>query len=816
MQNSYLDSSIPDKKEILEDDAEDVFVFPLSFAQQRLWFLQQMNLQSSAYNMPVASRLLGRLDVKALEEALNEIVQRHEVLRTTFQMVDAQPMQVISARGALALPLLDLTHLPQTAREAEAHHLALENLNQPFDLVNGPLLRARLLRMNVEDHVLLLTMHHIISDGWSISVLVNELVAFYNSFSLGVPSTLANLPIQYADYAQWQRSWLTGKVFDVQLDYWKKRLEGAPPILEVPTDRPRPSIQSFRGSLEHFTVAEDVVRGLRELCREEGATMFMVLLAAFQALLHRYARQDVIVVGTPIAGRNRQQLEGLIGFFINTLVMRADFCDDLRFRQLLAQVKETALSAYAHQEFPFDKLVEELQPQRDLSHMPLIQAMFALQNTPDESIELPGLTIKPVNVESGTARFDLSLNVWESGPRLTGYLSYRTDLFDAATIKRMLAHFQTLLESIVNHPDKRVSALSLLLEHERKQLLHGWNPSEPSFPQDVSLHRLFETQVDRNPSAIAITFENEQMTYEELNRRANQLAHRLRALGVGPEVLVGLCVERGIELVIGILGILKAGGAYVPLDPSYPRERLQFMIEDAKLAVILTREGLSATDSTDQNHGSNPDLICGFDPRHPCYVIYTSGSTGKPKGVMVTHRNVARLLAATHDWFKFDEHDTWTLFHSYAFDFSVWEIWGALLSGGRLVVVPYWVSRSPEDFYALLARERVTVLNQTPSAFRQLSRIDAAQDGAEPLSLRAVIFGGEALEPASLRGWMQRHGDVQPRLINMYGITETTVHVTYRPLTLSDANTVTGSVIGEPLPDLQLYLLDKNLEPVPL
>jgi amino acid adenylation domain-containing protein len=804
------------KREILEDDNEDVFVFPLSFAQQRLWFLQQMNLQSPAYNMPVASRLVGRLDVKALEQALNEIVQRHEVLRTTFQMVDAQPMQVISARGALALPLLDLTHLPQTAREAEAHHLALENLNQPFDLVNGPLLRARLLRMNVEDHVLLLTMHHIISDGWSIGVLVNELVAFYSSFSLGVPPTLASLPIQYADYAQWQRSWLTGKVFDVQLDYWKKRLEGAPPILEVPTDRPRPSIQSFRGSLEHFTVAEDVVRGLRELCREEGATMFMVLLAAFQTLLHRYARQDVIVVGTPIAGRNRQELEGLIGFFINTLVMRADFCDDLSLRQLLAQVKESALGAYAHQEFPFDKLVEELQPQRDLSHMPVIQAMFALQNTPDESIELPGLTIKPVNVESGTARFDLSLNVWETGAALTGFLSYRTDLFDAATIKRMLAHFQTLLESIVNHPDERVSALSLLPEHERRQLLHDWNPSEPSFQQDVSLHHLFEAQVDRNSSAIAITFENEQMTYGELNRRANQLAHRLRALGVGPEVLVGLCVERGIELVIGILGILKAGGAYVPLDPSYPRERLQFMIEDAKLAVILTREEISATDYADQNHGSNPDLIRGFDPSHPCYVIYTSGSTGKPKGVMVTHRNVARLLAATHDWFKFDEDDTWTLFHSYAFDFSVWEIWGALLSGGRLVVVPYWVSRSPEDFYNLLVRERVTVLNQTPSAFRQLSRIDAAQDGAEPLSLRAVIFGGEALEPASLRGWMQRHGDVQPRLINMYGITETTVHVTYRPLTLSDANTVTGSVIGEPLPDLQCYLLDKNLEPVPL
>src|SRR5215204_983386 len=830
MQNSHLDSSIPDSEETIEDDAEDVFVFPLSFAQQRLWFLQQMNPQSPAYNMPVTSHLLGRLDGKALEQALNEIVQRHEVLRTTFQMVDAQPMQVISPRVALALPLLDLTHLPQTAREAEAHRLALKNLNQPFDLVNGPLLRAGLLRMNVDDHVLLLTMHHIISDGWSISILVNELAALYNSFSHGVPAMLPDLPIQYADYAQWQRSWLTGKVFEVQLDYWKKQLEGAPPILEVPTDRPRPSIQSFRGSLEHFTVAEDVVRELRELCREEGATMFMVLLAAFQTLLHRYARQDVIVVGTPIAGRNRQELEGLIGFFINTLVMRADFCDDLSFRQLLAQVKETALGAYAHQEFPFDKLVEELQPQRDLSHMPIIQAMFVLQNTPDESIELPGLAIKPVNVESGTARFDLSLNVWETGAALTGYLSYRTDLFDAATIKRMLAHFRTLLESIVNHPDERVSALSLLLEDERTQLLHGWNPSKPSFPQDVSLHCLFEAQAERAASATALIFEGASISYDELNKRANRLAHHLRALGVGPEIRVCLLLERSPEMIVAMLAILKAGGVYVPLDPTYPAERIAFLLNDSGAHVCVTQQGFLEKHLSQQNIAivcldtdsevidAQPEhnLVSTSGPDNLAYVIYTSGSTGKPKGVMVTHRNVARLLAATHDWFNFDERDTWTLFHSYAFDFSVWELWGALLSGGRLVVVPYWVSRSPEDFHNLLARERVTVLNQTPSAFRQLSRIDAAQDGAEPLSLRAVIFGGEALEPASLRGWMQRHGDVQPRLINMYGITEKNVHVSYSPITLSDANTVTGSVIGEPIPDLQLYLLDKNLEPVPL
>ncbi len=804
---------------------------PLSFAQERLWFLHKMEAQSSAYNLFYGMRMHGSLNVSALEQTLQEIVRRHEILRTTFTTVAGRPIQRIAASSSVSLAVTDLSAFEKDERAAEVERIAYEAAHTPFDLVAGPLLRAELLQLGEDEHVLLFTLHHIISDRWSATVIVREVAALYEAFCARRASPLPDLPIQYADYAVWQRHWLQGEVLENHLSYWRQTLQGAPPLLDLPTDRPRPSIQSFRGSLEHFFVAEDVVRGLRELCRQEGTTIFMVLLAAFQTLLHRYARQDVIVVGTPIAGRNRQELEGLIGFFINTLVMRADFGDDLSFRQLLLAVRETALSAYAHQDFPFNKLVEELQPRRDLSHMPIIQAVFALQNTPDKVIELPGLTLKPVDVESVTTQFDLSLTVSERGAALTGYFSYRTDLFDPATIKRMLAHFRTLLENIADHPDERVSALSLLSEDERKQLLHGWNPAESSFRQDVSLHRLFEEQAERASSATALIFEGASISYGELNRRANRLAHHLRGLGVGPEVRVCLLLERSPEMVVGLLAILKAGGVYVPLDPTYPAERLAFLLDDSGAHVCVTlrdfvekhpphnsNAAIVCLDSDSEVIDAQPEhnLVSTSGPDNLAYVIYTSGSTGKPKGVMVTHRNVARLLAATHEWFKFDEQDTWTLFHSYAFDFSVWELWGALLSGGKVVVVPYWVSRSPEDFYALLVRERVTVLNQTPSAFRQLSRVDAAQDGAEPLSLLMVIFGGEALEPASLADWVGRHGHDQPRLINMYGITETTVHVTYRPLTLSDAGTATGSVIGEPIPDLQLYLLDKNLEPVPL
>ena len=792
---------------------------PLSYAQQRLWFIHQLDPNSPAYNIPLAVRLSGRLDLAALHATLTEIVRRHEALRTTFAVHDGQPHQLIHPPAKLDLPVTDLTNLAE--RDQEAQRIAEEEARLPFDLVNGPLLRTRLLQLSEDEQVLLVTMHHIISDGWSMGVLVKEVAALYTALAAGQSISpeepLTALPIQYADYAVWQREWLRGEVLERQLSYWREQLAGAPAVLELPSDRPRPAVQSFRGSYEPVTVSAELTTRLKELSRREGVTLFMLLLGAWQVLLSRYTGAEEIVVGTPIANRQRGEVEGLIGYFVNALALRTDLSGDPTFRELVTRVREVALGAYLHQDVPFEKLVEELQPERSLSYNPLFQVVFALENTPDFSLQLPELNISGLDASSGTAKFDLRLGMSEFGSQLMGTLQYSTDLFNAATIQRMLGHFTTLLASITQNPDRHISQLTLLTKDEERRLVQpkvAESYLAPATPI-LCLHNLFEAQVERIPNAIAVTFENERLTYAELNQRANELAHQLRALGVGPEVLVGLSVERSLELVIGILGILKAGGAYLPLDPNYPRERLQFMIDDAKPAVIVTADGPSPTDYTDQSHVSDPDLLRHFDPRNPAYVIYTSGSTGTPKGVVVTHANVVRLFSATRQWFDFNGNDVWTLFHSSAFDFSVWELWGALLYGGRLVVVPHFVSRSPEAFHELLSREKVTVLNQTPSAFRQLMNADASRADEQELSLRLVIFGGEALELQSLKPWFERHGDRRPRLVNMYGITETTVHVTYRPLTAEDLNSVRGSRIGGPIPDLDVYVLDRHLRQVP-
>jgi amino acid adenylation domain-containing protein len=800
---------------------------PLSFAQQRLWFLDQLEPDNPLYNVPTALRLSGKLNVELLRRSLDAIVARHEALRTTFVPLDGSPVQVIGAYRRVELTVIDLAHGPASEREAELRLALTEESRRPFNLSADLMVRATLARLDGDEHVLLLVTHHIASDGWSREVLFHELAVLYGAFAAGKPDPLPQLSIQYADFAVWQRERLQGKILEAQLSYWKQQLS-AVPVLELPTDRPRPPVQTYHGARRSSALPASLISSLKELGRKEQVTLYMTTLAAFQTLLYRYSGQADVPVGSPIAGRSYVETEGLIGFFVNTLVLRSDLSGDPTFSELLARVRKVALESYAHQELPFEKLVEALRPDRDPSRSPLFQVMFVLQNIPRASRELTGLTVTPLEVDSGTAKFDLTLSMAETAGSLRASFEYNTDLFEQTTIDRMLGHFQTLLEGIVANPDQRLSELPLLTESERHQLLVEWNDTKREYSKDKCIHELFEEQVERTPDAVAVHSEARQLTYRELNRRANQLAHYLRKRAVGPDVIVGLCVERCLEMLVGVLGILKAGGAYLPLDPHYPKERLAFMLEDSHVPVLLTQAQqvsrfpqqtaqvicLDADwDAMGGESVENP--VSGVTPDNLTYVIYTSGSTGKPKGVLVTHINVARLFAATEAWYHFDEQDVWTLFHSSAFDFSVWEIWGALLYGGRLVVVPYLISRSPEAFYELLRTEQVTVLNQTPSAFRQLMQVEDIRGAAPDLALRYVILGGETLDFRSLQRWFARHGDQRPQIVNMYGITETTVHATYHPITLADAD-ASASIIGVRIPDLQVHVLNRKLQPVPI
>jgi amino acid adenylation domain-containing protein len=811
------------------EGADDVLLFPLSYAQQRLWILDRMEPGTALYNVPAAWRLRGALDRDALSAALGEVVARHESLRTVFRMVEGEPVQVVLPAAPVSLLFTDLTALPHPGRDAVAGSRVRESAVGPFDLQRGPLFRAELVRLEDEEHLLLICMHHIVSDGWSMGVLFGEIAALYGACAAGQPSPLAELPIQYGDYASWQRESLAGERLERQVAWWSGHLAGAPTLLELPSDRPRPAVRSHRGGLHHFRLPAALAEELNALARREGATLYMVLLATYQVLLGKYSRQDDVVVGSPIAGRTRPELEGLVGFFVNTIAVRGDLSGDPTFRALLGRVREGMLGAFAHQEVPFEKLVEELAPERSLSHNPLFQTLFVLQNaSAGEGLCLAGLRVEPVSPEGLTSKFDLSLVLWEGGDGVGGAMEYAADLFKAETIERMAGHFRVLLEALARDPELRLSALPLLEDEERARVLGSWSGAGESFPVDGTLHGRFEARAAQHPAAIALTFDGEPVSYGALNARANRLARRLRTLGVGPESRVGLCVERSADLVAGVLAILKAGGAYVPLDPAYPAERLAYMAADSGVRVVLAQahladrvpaEGVRIVElEADLSAESGADLCLAADPAQLAYVIYTSGSTGRPKGVGVTHANVLRLFAATDAWFGFGADDVWTLFHSYAFDFSVWELWGALLYGGRLVVVPWEVSRDPESFRTLLARERVTVLNQTPSAFRQLIQADlAAGMPAEEQSLRCVVFGGEALERGSLREWVQKHGADRPRLINMYGITETTVHVTYHPLTAAELHAPgLGSGVGVPIPDLRAYVLDAYGQPLPV
>ncbi|QKQ59968.1 amino acid adenylation domain-containing protein [Pseudomonas sp. FDAARGOS_761] len=799
----------------------------LSYAQERQWFLWQLEPESAAYHIPSVLRLRGRLDLDALQRSFDSLVARHETLRTRFRLDGDEARQEIAASMALPLDIVVLGSLEEgaLARQVET------TIARPFDLERGPLLRVSLLRLAEDDHVLVLVQHHIVSDGWSMQVMVEELVQLYAAYSRGLEVALPALPIQYADYALWQRSWMEAGEKERQLAYWTGLLGGEQPVLELPFDRPRPVRQSHRGAQFILELDIDLSQALRRVAQQEGATAFALLLASFQALLYRYSGQADIRVGVPIANRNRVETERLIGFFVNTQVLKADINGRMGFDELLAQARQRALEAQAHQDLPFEQLVEALQPERSLSHNPLFQVLFNYQSEArgnGQAFRFDELQMESVQFDSRTAQFDLTLDLTDEEQRFCAVFDYATDLFDASTVERLAGHWRNLLRGIVANPRQRLGELPLLDAPERRQTLSEWNPAQRECAVQGTLQQRFEEQARQRPQAVALILDEQRLSYGELNARANRLAHCLIARGVGADVPVGLALERSLDMLVGLLAILKAGGAYLPLDPAAPEERLAHILDDSGVRLLLTQGHLLerlprqagvevlAIDGLVLDGYAESDPLPTLSADNLAYVIYTSGSTGKPKGTLLTHRNALRLFSATEAWFGFDERDVWTLFHSYAFDFSVWEIFGALLYGGRLVIVPQWVSRSPEDFYRLLCREGVTVLNQTPSAFKQLMAVACSADMAtQQPALRYVIFGGEALDLQSLRPWFQRFGDRQPQLVNMYGITETTVHVTYRPVSEADLEGGLVSPIGGTIPDLSWYILDRDLNPVP-
>ncbi|HEY0739722.1 MAG TPA: condensation domain-containing protein, partial [Herpetosiphonaceae bacterium] len=704
---------------------------PLSFAQQRLWFLHQLDSGSSAYHLVLAVQLRGPLDPAALARSLAAVVARHESLRTTFVWQDDQPVQVIAPTVDVSLPVVDVPTLPAAEREALLDALVQAQVAPPFDLQTGPLLRAALLRLHDQEHRLILTLHHIISDAWSQRILWRELATFYRGFVQNQAVSLPDLPILYADYAIWQRQWLQGQVVEQQLTYWRQQLAGVAP-LDLPTDYPRPPHQSFRGARKPLKLSPALTESLNALSKQADATLFMTLLAAFDVLLYRSSGQTDLAIGTPIAGRTRSELEDLIGCFVNTLVLRTDLAGAPSFTELVARVRTTCLDAYAHQDVPFEVIVEALHPQRDLSHTPLVQVMFTLQNTPRATIELDDLCVESAILPATTAKFDLTLTLSETAQGLVGGFEYRTDLFAPETVTRLAAQFETLLAAIARDPEQRIDRLPLLTAAEQRALAQ-WNATEASYPHDRGVHQLFAEQARQHPETIALMDGSHTLTYAELDRRANQLAHYLHRLGVGPESLVGVCADRSPDLLVSLLAVLKAGGAYVPLDPAYPAERLQFILDDTQARVILT-----SSDRRDHLLPRAVQAICldtdwpviaqhpvhalsvAIHPAHLAYVIYTSGSTGTPKGVQIPHQALTNFLHAMQHGPGLAATDTLLAVTTVAFDISALELFLPLVVGARVVLVDRETAADGARLVARLATSRATVLQATPATWRML------------------------------------------------------------------------------------------------
>ena len=800
-------------------DEDEVFAFPASFAQQRLWFLDQVDPGTSVYNIPQAFELQGPLRIELIQRALQEIVGRHEALRTTFGSTDGTPLQLVAATLRVDLPTVDLRHLPQEERLAEAQRLADQEAREPFSLEKGPLLRASVLVLGDEHHVLLLNVHHIVCDGWSLALLFHEVSELYRAFAAAEPSPLPDIPIQYPDYTLWQKEWLKGEELDRQLVYWREKLGGELPVLELPGDRGRPPLQSFQGGWIKFHLSKELTDGLAALARREGISLYMTLLGAFKVLLHRLSGQPEILVGSPIANRDRSEIENAIGFYTNTVVFRTDLSGGPTFRTVLGRIKENALGVYANQDVPLDKVVDAVRPDRGAGHNPLFQVMFGFQKAPDAALAIGGVKVTPLVVHSGTSKFDLLVEMQEIAAGMQCFLEYSLDLFDDTTAARFIEHFRTLLEGIVRDPERSVDDLPLLTEAERRRILVDWNATQADYPRTSCVHDLVTAQAIRTPDAIAVEFESETLTYRELDRGSDMLASHLRTLGVGPDVMVGVFLERSLEMVIGLLGILKAGGAYLPLDPSFPPDRVAYMVSDAQAPVILTQERLvpslpahdakqvlldsdweriargGATDSGERSgRRAGPDNLA--------YMIYTSGSTGKPKGVQIPHRAVVNFLTSMSREPGLTAADKLLAVTTLSFDIAGLELYLPLIVGGTVILASRDLATNGPELLAKLTSAGATVMQATPATWRML--LEAGWEG--PSSLK-ILCGGEAW-PASLATQLLERST---SLWNMYGPTETTIWSTCSQVTDADA-----LLIGAPIANTQTYVLDSKLQPVPI
>lgn len=788
---------------------------PLSLAQERIWFLEQLQPGTSSYHMGGAVRLQGLLDVPALERALSSIVARHESLRTTFRAEDGKPMQVIGDGWLTSLAVEDLGNLVRNDAETELQRLISLEVERPFDLDRGPLLRIKLFRLTEQEYILLLVIHHIVGDAWSMGVLFHDLAQFYSAFLGNNPAPLPELPVQYVDYAQWQREWLQADVVKRQTAYWKKQLGGKLPILQLPTDRSRPPVQTFRGAHLTIDLPKHLLDGLKRFSKREGVTLFMTLLSVFQTLLTRYTGQEDVLVGSPIAGRTRPETESLIGLFINTVVLRTDLGGNPSFRELLHRVRNVVLGAFEHQDLPFGRLVAELQPERDLSHSPVFQVMFVLQNTPLSTLCLPNLVLTPIKVENDVSKVDLTLEVMESEDGLTCTFEY-TDLFEFATIKQMIAAFQLIIEKLLGNPEQQIWSFSLVDEAARTLLARTWNETETAFSAGRCIHELIEHQAFLSPHSIAVTFGEQSLSYGELNARSNQLAHYLRSRGVQSKTLVGVFMERSLDMIVSLLGILKAGGAYVPLDPAYPAERVSFMIADSRMSVMLTRQEelqkLTGNDvfaiCLDRDwkyiaEQSQENLRRSAVPEDLAYVMYTSGSTGRPKGVLVEHRSVVNFLESMRREPGIVQDDILLAVTTLSFDIAGLELYLPLTVGARITIVPREVALDAMKLGDLLFSSRATVMQATPTTWRML--IEAGWEGNPQLK---ILCGGERLARDLADQLLSRGGS----LWNLYGPTETTVWSAVHRVAPGKG----PIVIGKAIANTQMYVLDPHLNLVPI